>query len=63
MMLPGVTYFRIFVDNRVSCDTCMAQVTTVTGEWTFPAIALKRKNGDYSVKTFVQKVVKTELIH
>ena len=65
---PGVR--PISVGEVVRCIIAKAVLSVVgtdiqqaAGPWTFSAMTSKCKNGGYSMGTFVQKIVKTELIH
>ena len=57
-------------DTHIPIDTCAGQkipgetrsLQHLTYLWTFSEMTSKRKNGGYSVGTFVQKIAKTELI-
>ena len=56
-VLLDVLHYEVWpwVTTHVLCH-CVDQL------WTFSAMTSKRKNGGYSVGTFVQKVAKIELI-
>ena len=63
-LLDGSTFLPLdpLIHNYHASTSDLNILTLTNNQWTFSAMTSKRKNGGYSMGTFVQKIVKTELI-